>query len=791
MIHPDDLVKRFTEQHPDIKIISWVSSKLSNMQGVMALTADEIVFISDTGGLNLQIYPFAQILSIRCSHSPLLSMMNINTEERKIYFQIPGKPSSVFIDAIRKIIDKNELPIEFYKPPEESDIDNSDSDDQPSGLPGALDSSFPTLNPLLSAQTTPTDENDLWAMRTTPGRTNRNRDLFGSTNFRRKSYIVAVMMMLILLLVAISTNISYRTMKKTTVQQFLKKEAREAQRAKQEQKVIDRRNAMDSQRILSIKGQMSSGKQYQGPISKLEKQPSIVGSDDHGVRIDIYGQRFQDIVDIMHTDSKGRILAAGYTSAGPDIKTDGTDAVIIRFTPDGRLDPTFGNSGGIVIRHDRRRNENEMIGAIVVSRDDSIVAAATSGLFRILPDGSADMHFGINGSIRTHPMIDLKMGKNDTLFGLTPDGFIIKHKRNGSLETGFGKTGKTDLQRLFKINAGFTRLAIQPDGFILAAGTASNRLLIVRMTPSGKKDPSFGQQGRVIIDAGNVEQRLTALVIQPDGKIVAGATGCKILRLLADGKPDTAFAENGMITSAGESFGPIVGISVLNDGRLFISGGDGTTGIFGVRLFDNGALDFSFSGSGIFFAETDAPYVSSGHVILPDKTLVFGSVVKAGYVKHPGGVQSMDYDFKLMRIMLSDSLSINKKPSEKEKIVPENVSVLKKKLPGHPDDWQKQINLSTFSRRGVIYGLLFKKVQPDSFFAQAGIEKGDLLISINGTFFPSEQAFQIFFPLIADTGLPMTFEIKKAKTGEKMYISIETARQKDPASLPTPNKENR
>src|SRR5439155_471295 len=86
--------------------------------------------------------------------------------------------------------------------------------------------------------------------------------------------------------------------------------------------------------------------------------------------------------------------------------------------------------------------------------------------------------------------------------------------------------------RLLSI-ASATAVAIQPDGKIVAGGrrggaggtgdpAESPDFALARYKPNGRLDPSFGTGGRVVTDFGLSYDWLEALVLQPDGKIVAG-----------------------------------------------------------------------------------------------------------------------------------------------------------------------------------------------------------------------------------------------------------------------------
>jgi hypothetical protein len=72
-------------------------------------------------------------------------------------------------------------------------------------------------------------------------------------------------------------------------------------------------------------------------------------------------------------------------------------------------------------------------------------------------------------------------------------------------------------------------LALGPDGRLYAIGAANYGspppapdFLVVRLSPDGGLDRSFGTEGRVITDLGTPHERASALVILPDGRPVAG-----------------------------------------------------------------------------------------------------------------------------------------------------------------------------------------------------------------------------------------------------------------------------
>jgi uncharacterized delta-60 repeat protein len=72
-------------------------------------------------------------------------------------------------------------------------------------------------------------------------------------------------------------------------------------------------------------------------------------------------------------------------------------------------------------------------------------------------------------------------------------------------------------------------LVLQPDGKLVAAGRACANFAcdfaLARYLPDGSLDPTFGVEGKVTTDLGG-DNQAGALVLQPDGKlVVAGGAG--------------------------------------------------------------------------------------------------------------------------------------------------------------------------------------------------------------------------------------------------------------------------
>jgi uncharacterized delta-60 repeat protein len=133
----------------------------------------------------------------------------------------------------------------------------------------------------------------------------------------------------------------------------------------------------------------------------------------------------------------------------------------------------------------------------------------------------------------------------------------------------------------------FTELAVLPDGKILAVGTAGTAtehdqlLVVARFTAGGQLDPSFGSGGIFRLNPTSAEDRGEALAILPDGRIlVAGSTGgiksvgdTWLVRLTPNGQLDPSFGAGGQtVASAASGFDGARGLALQPDGRAVIVG---------------------------------------------------------------------------------------------------------------------------------------------------------------------------------------------------------------------------
>jgi uncharacterized delta-60 repeat protein len=318
----------------------------------------------------------------------------------------------------------------------------------------------------------------------------------------------------------------------------------------------------------------------------------------------------QDLATAVALQSDGKIIAAGQAGLGPK---PGFSFALARYNRDGSLDTAFGVAGKVVTD---LLGPSETAFASAIQSDGRIIAAgvayagalSTSGdfaLVRYQPDGSLDRTFGIDGTVITDwsGVLDtaralaiqsdgriVVAGTGHVIDYRRPPwyGVVVRYNQDGSVDTTFGERGKvtTDVLDTSDIGA----LAIQSDGKIIAAGgsqsTASFFSLdfgLVRYNDDGSLDTTFGAGGKVTTAFGPWRDRVFALVLQSDGKVVAGGdtesgeyrgSAFALARYNRDGSLDTGFGVGGKVRTdlpAGRG-GYLRSLGIQRDGTIVAVG---------------------------------------------------------------------------------------------------------------------------------------------------------------------------------------------------------------------------
>jgi uncharacterized delta-60 repeat protein len=250
-------------------------------------------------------------------------------------------------------------------------------------------------------------------------------------------------------------------------------------------------------------------------LTRFNADGSIDGGfGSGGYALDVLPARSAGQINDLVLQPDGALLAAATFNDTAEPFGDGERFTVARFTPAGKLDPSFAGDGIAML--DTSALGGAEANAVRVLADGRILVGGQAGeqfaLARFAADGAADATFGTGGAVYDSP----------------------------------------------PAAAAISALEPLPDGRIVVAGSAagvlgSNSLTLGRFSADGVADQSFGTDG-FVIDPYALGAK--ALIVQPDGRLIvggpavvsaAGASGSGLVRLRADGSRDSGFGVGGAL----------------------------------------------------------------------------------------------------------------------------------------------------------------------------------------------------------------------------------------------------
>jgi uncharacterized delta-60 repeat protein len=340
-----------------------------------------------------------------------------------------------------------------------------------------------------------------------------------------------------------------------------------------------------------------------------------------------FGKNGVVITDLgTHTDlgegvaiqADGKIVAVGRTD--PDLN----QMFVMRYDASGTLDPSFGE-GGVAMGPVQCGGESILEGA-----DGKILVGATCGVLRFLPDGSVDPTFQLAGSDLILPgAIAIQPGGEIIQIGITgpvaPGPFgVERYRSDGSVDRRFGTDGVAEADFGTSGQQPFA-VAVDRLGRIVEAGVAcvamcgspteQDGFALARFDRNGVVDPSFGTDGRVITTVGPGRAVAYAIALGPKGRIVVTgqavdpATGhydFGLARYRASGQLDTSFGVDGTtVTTFGENLEAWAFSVVIQPDREAIAAGvvwsyaTANARLALARYGPHGTLDPAFGAGGL------------------------------------------------------------------------------------------------------------------------------------------------------------------------------------------------
>lgn len=289
-------------------------------------------------------------------------------------------------------------------------------------------------------------------------------------------------------------------------------------------------------------------------------------------------------------DQQGRLLVVG-TSLFPESENpspfleNGARAFrpgvlrILRFLPDGDLDPSFGQ-GGVVETGlglpPPRGTDGERLGSHPSLAPTGVTVDAQG---RIIVTGAAAVRLG-------------EACEHDSFAAAAVSaGFIARFTESGTPDTSFRRNGLFGGHALSENPLGAEGIGepvVSPGGGITYLSTGAyacerdrSHFGVAQLTPNGRTRTAFGKKGAIFgtyrAVAGESDGSIVALAQVPRRREKEGFKA-RLIQVAPDGKPDGAFGKGGW---AGVSLGPgfsttLDSLAIDGQGRVMIGGTLGT-----------------------------------------------------------------------------------------------------------------------------------------------------------------------------------------------------------------------
>lgn len=320
-------------------------------------------------------------------------------------------------------------------------------------------------------------------------------------------------------------------------------------------------------------------------LIRLNANGSIDTSFDIGAGIKYYSVlQLKAFVYDIHLQDNGKIIIGGNFNKFNDEDIVGN---VVRLNADGSLDNSFGITEGVGV--------NAIVFSVGVQSDSKVLAGGTQfipgeggqiNIVRFNEDGSLDSTF------------DIGTGLEDENQAVIVEDLVIQSDGKIIIGGSFSNLNGQSVKRIARLNSDGTQdttfdsgmgfnarlsdLLLQPDGKIVAGGQFSlyngqPREQVTRLNTNGNIDNLFdvggGIQKQFIATAYDV-------TIQPDGKILVAGDFSHydnypvggIVRVNDDGSRDNSFQVGGGFIRSGGIRSNVYKIKVQSDGKILVGG---------------------------------------------------------------------------------------------------------------------------------------------------------------------------------------------------------------------------
>ena len=337
----------------------------------------------------------------------------------------------------------------------------------------------------------------------------------------------------------------------------------------------------------------------------------------------------------------GKIVAIGYSDP---------ETFMVRYEKDGSLDSSFGDEGLVIIETNPAKLrlsdlEVQPNGKYLISSSGRKGNKFSFIVLRLNTNGTLDLDFGENGYVWKAPG-DFKV-KGDGLIKYTEEGKILiaqvltsdrkyvavlRYEENGVLDETFGNDGLA----LFPVKGEckLGRMLLDPKGNIIVAGGVKDGTLehpvIIKYTPSGKIDETFGEQG--VVDWLPFGASNGLFGVDEAGLLyLSGGTDYSVVRLTKKGKVDLSYGRSFKRAAIFEEIALVPG-QLFPDGRILFAGYglQHYPKFYGLVMFDSeGFVDKSFGLDGVIkVTYSYESFLPLGFRVLADDQILLSAQIK-------------------------------------------------------------------------------------------------------------------------------------------------------------------
>jgi uncharacterized delta-60 repeat protein len=302
-------------------------------------------------------------------------------------------------------------------------------------------------------------------------------------------------------------------------------------------------------------------------------------ANDPGDRIDVPAQ--------FVVSPTGGVLVAGFMFGWA-----GTyDSVLVAaFTKAGKPDPSFGGTGYFVDDF----GADSKASAAVLQGDGSLVIAgfeSTAGvMLRLSPDGGVDPSFGSGGEVPSPGQGFFGLGllsSGDIMAGSgtseTKQSVVRRYSRDGAIDAVYGNNGRAigpnvgAIERM--IVQSDDKVVVMTEGPPLVDGGASHVITLTRLRTDGTLDPTFGYLGTATTSLSG-SPLYGDLAVGPDGRLAvalditsaSSPTSFTVARYTPEGVLDTTFAGTGLVDNSAIVGGTAKAVAIDSFGRILVAG---------------------------------------------------------------------------------------------------------------------------------------------------------------------------------------------------------------------------